>query len=171
MFQTYIRMPWLTRRTASMVAAICILFAVGADAQPRRARMSRDLAERLQARRGDAARVIVEGDAARVQALARRHGGRVTKVLSGAAVVEFRDDSLDAVSRDPEVDHLSGDVPVHRLADVTAESIGADQVWDGGIAGPRGYTGGDRLGDSPPCALQPAGHQPVARAPGVRELS
>ena len=222
-----------------------------------RARLSRDLVERLGSVRERAVRVIVSGDDEGIDRLAARHGARVAKRLDGGAVLELAERTLDALSEDPEVAHLSGDVPVRRLMSVTTAAIGADQVWDGGalagIAGATGrgigvavidsgiavhpalraawwravdftdsrgvepdeyghgthvagiiaaspdsgYTGrrpgrapgqpegaeggrlgrhqrrdrGDRLGREEPRPLQPAGHQPIARAPGVRKLS
>ncbi len=103
--------------------------------------MSRDLAERLAGQRREATRIIVSGSAARIRAIAERHGGRVTKQLRGGAVIEIAGDRLEGVTRDPEVDHLSGDVPVTRLMGVTTEAIGADQVWRGPYEGRGGYTG------------------------------
>ncbi|MGH9372235.1 MAG: hypothetical protein ACRD15_11950, partial [Vicinamibacterales bacterium] len=129
------------QRRVFLLAALCVLVSVAAEAGPRRARMSRDLVERLAAGRQEKTSVIVSGDAARIQAIAQRHGGRVKKQLRGGAVIEINGDRLDALSQDPDVDHLSGDVPVRRLMNVTAESIGADQVWDGAFGLPRGYTG------------------------------
>ena len=124
-----------------IVGAVLILFSPGAEAGPRRARLSRDLLDRLASGRTDTAAVIISGNPSRIQAIAQRYGGRITKQLRGAAVVEFAGDRLDAVSQDPDVDHLSGDVPVRRLMTVTSEAIGADQVWRGAAAGLEGYTG------------------------------
>ena len=45
------------------------------------------------------------------------------------------------MSEDAEVASVSGDVPVRTMSTVTAEAIGADQVWTGGFQGLRGFTG------------------------------
>src|SRR5688572_31987101 len=106
-----------------------------------RARLSRDLADRLGSGRSRAVRVIVSGDDARIERLAARHGARIAKRLEGAAVLEIAERTLDAMSDDEETAHLSGDVPVQRLMSVTTEAIGADQAWQGGVAGLDGFTG------------------------------
>ena len=106
-----------------------------------RARLSRDLADRLGSGRSRAVRVIVSGDDARIERLAARHGARIAKRLEGAAVLEIAERTLDAMSDDEETAHLSGDVPVQRLMSVTTEAIGADQAWQGRVAGLDGYTG------------------------------
>ena len=77
-----------------------------------RARLSRDLADRLGSGRSRAVRVIVSGDDARIERLAARHGARIAKRLEGAAVLEIAERTLDAMSDDEETAHLSGDVPV-----------------------------------------------------------
>src|SRR5918999_5279062 len=131
----------ISLRRACVFAAVCLLFSLTAEAGPRRARLSRDLADRLSAGRHETTSVIIKGSADRLLAIVQRHGGRIKKQLRGGAVIELAGDQLDAVSQDPEVDHVSGDVPVRRLMNVTAESIGADQVWAGAFDGLRGYTG------------------------------
>ena len=64
-----------------------------------------------------------------VRTLAARYGATVKKSLRGGAVLEVTAGQLDALSQDPDVDHLSGDVPVQRGWAVTTEATGADQVW------------------------------------------
>ena len=83
----------------------------------RRARLSRDLADRVSARRADTTNVILTGTETDLQAIALRHGARIKKVLRGAAVLELSAGQLEALSQDPEIDHLSGDVPVSRTDD------------------------------------------------------
>ena len=131
----------LSVRRLFVFGVVFSLISMSAEAGARRARLSQDLVERLASGRTDATRVIISGDAARIQAIAQRHGGRIKKHLRGAAVVEFAGDRLHEVSQDADVDHLSGDVPVRRLMSVTAETIGADQLWRGGVASAEGYTG------------------------------
>src|SRR5687768_4500828 len=106
-----------------------------------RARLSRDLTERLAAGGSDTVRVIVNGDDEKLQALAERHGARIAKRLRGAAVLELPGPALESLSQDPDLPHISGDVPVRRLMSVTTEAIGADQVWRGALAGLEGKTG------------------------------
>src|SRR5687767_8128829 len=130
----------LVRRVV-LFTALCLSFTLSVDAGPRRARLSRDVADRLASGRSDTTSVILTGDEARIQTIAQRHGGRVKKQLRGVSVIEVTGEQLDALSQDPEVDHISGDVPVRRLMTVTSEAIGADQVWGGGFAGLDGYTG------------------------------
>ena len=124
----------------AIALAVSVVCAVSADAG-HRARLSRDLAERIAARRGDTVRLIVHGSDADVTAIAGRHGARITKRLRGAAVMEVPGDALETMAQDSSVAHLSGDVPVRRLMAVTTEAIGADQVWRGALAGLDGATG------------------------------
>ena len=124
----------------AIALAVSALWAVSAEAG-HRARLSRDLADRIAASRTDTVRVIVSGTDAEVSEIAGRHGARVAKRLRGAAVLEVPGAALDALSQDPSVSHLSGDVPVRRLMAVTTEAIGADQVWRGALAGLEGRTG------------------------------
>ena len=124
------------------VALIALVALAGLDAEAAgRAKLSRDLVERLGSGRDRAVRVIVSGDDARIARLAARHGARIAKRLDGAAVLEVAERTLDALSEDAEVAHLSGDVPVRRLMAVTTAAIGADQAWDGALAGITGVTG------------------------------
>ena len=74
--------------------------AVSAEAG-QRARLSRDLADRIAASRTDTVRVIVSGNDAEVSEIAGRHGARVAKRLRGAAVLEVPGSALDAMSQDP----------------------------------------------------------------------
>ncbi len=123
-------------------AVIVLLALAGLDAEAAgRGKLSRDLVERLGSGRDRAVRVIVSGDDARIDRLAARHGARVAKRLDGAAVLEVAERTLDALSEDSEVAHLSGDVPVRRLMAVTTAAIGADQAWDGALTGVAGVTG------------------------------
>ena len=114
---------------------------VPADAGPRRARLSRDLSERLAARVEASTDIIVTGSDEQVQTLATRYGARVKKRLRNAAVLEVTGGQLQDLSEDADVASVSGDVPVRTMATVTAEAIGADQVWEGASEGQRGFTG------------------------------
>ena len=115
------------------------------EAGQHRARLSRDLADRLATRAAAPADVIVTaGDdpsGERVQQLIDRHGARIKKRLRTAVVLEVSGEQLETLSADTDVVSVSGDVPVRAMG-VTAEAIGADQVWQGGaFAGLRSYTG------------------------------
>ena len=95
-----------------------------------RARLSDDLEEAL-ASNARGTSVIVHGDRATVQKLADRHGARIKKLLRSGAVLEMAGNTLDSLAQDPEVDHLSGDLPVYSSLDVTAETTGASALWTG----------------------------------------
>ncbi len=120
-------------RVASVLVVfvlVLILPAADAAAQARRARLSDDLVERLRA--GDTAdhAIIVTGSSVQVDAVARRHGLTVRKRLQTGAVLDVPAGALDALTRDPDVDQLSGN---HRLTSqmaITNTAIGADQAWE-----------------------------------------
>ena len=103
-----------------------------------RARLSKDLSDRLAARVEAPTDVIVAGSDEQIEALATRYGARVKKRLRNAAVLEVSGGQLRDLSEDAEVASVSGDVPVRAMATVTAEAIGADQVWTGASQGLRG---------------------------------
>ncbi len=132
---------WFVRHAHGPASFIIFvsLFAAAAEAGPHRARLSRDLESRIASGRGEQTTVIVSGTDADVQALATRYGAVVKKSVRGGAVLEVTGGQLEALSDDPSVDHLSGDVPVQRMS-ITNEATGANQVWNG-IAGLHGYTG------------------------------
>jgi len=130
---------WVRRSVITgLFVAAATFVAVPADAQ-HRARISADLTDHLAAG-SQAINVIVHGDRASIDALAARYNVRVTKRLTSGAVLRVNAGQLDALRQDADVDHLSGDIPIKSIADVTAESIGADQVWAGSDEVP-GLTG------------------------------
>ena len=139
---------WLTlslvRRQIGFIAAlscVLVLFSVLVEAGQQRARLSKDLSDRLAARVEAPTDVIVAGSDDQIEALAMRYGARVKKKLRNAAVLEVSGGQLRDLSEDAEVASLSGDVPVRPMATVTAEAIGADQVWAGAFEGLPGFTG------------------------------
>ena len=70
-------------------ALIAVLALAGLDAEAAgRAKLSRDLVERLGSTREHPVRVIVSGDDAHIDRLAARHGARIVKRLDRAAVLE-----------------------------------------------------------------------------------
>ena len=128
------RIPARLRRVvtvATTLTFVSILVAGPADAQAHRARLSADLADHLAA--GSASiDVIVHGTRAEVDALARRYNVRVKRYLRSGAVLRVTAGQLDALQQDETLEHLSADVPIRSIGDVTAQTIGADQVWAGG---------------------------------------
>lgn len=123
----------------SLACALMIVAQAPAEAGGPRARLSRDLADRLASGRDGLSSIIVSGTPEKVAGLAARHGARVKKAIHGGAVLEVTTGQLAAMSEDPELDHASGDVPVSRAMAVTTESTGATQVWGDAIT--RGFTG------------------------------
>ena len=75
----YLRRPRGGRRAA-------VPFAVSADAGPRRARLSSDLATLLASGSSGDVDVIVSGSAEKIDRVAQRHGLRIKKKLSSGAV-------------------------------------------------------------------------------------
>src|SRR5207247_11004027 len=97
-----------------------------------RARLSQELTDHLAAG-SQSIDIIVDGDQATVNTLASRYNIVVKRRLKSGAVLHVNAGQLDALSHDADVDHLSGDITI-RPSDVTTQSIGADQLWDGGLA-------------------------------------
>src|SRR4051812_22770657 len=125
----------------SLLVALACLSALPASAQVRhRARLSRDLVERLQHRVEARSEIIVTAGDATVDQLVARYGASLKKRIRGGAVLEATGVQLDAISQDPDVEHLSGNAPVYRMAAVTPQATGADQVWSG-LSGVRGVDG------------------------------
>ena len=94
-------------------------------------KLSKTLADRLEARRDEPVQIIIDGDHAQIEQLASRYNLEVKRHLSRGAVLEVTGGQLDALARDPEVSHLSADSVVHPTMAVTHLAIGADQAWDG----------------------------------------
>ncbi len=140
---TYTACSPVTRRFCIVTLAVVTLAvsAMSVEAGPRRARLSRDLSERLAARLDASTDVIVTGTDEQVNELATRYGVRVKKRLRNAAVFEVTGGQLRDLSEDADVATVSSDLRVHALATVTAEAIGADQAWRGATQGVRGVSG------------------------------
>ena len=120
-----------------VVTALVTLFLLATSVQPamaqRRARLSEDLAGQLAAG-SQTIDVIVQGDAAQVETLARKYNLRVKKSMRSGAVVRLNASQLAVLQADDAIDSLSGDSRVQSLgagSNITAETIGADQVWAG----------------------------------------
>src|SRR5437762_12861257 len=123
-----------TRGGLAMV--LLTLFLLGASIQlaaaEHRARLSEDLAHHVAAG-SQTIDVIVHGSAREVAALAHKYNLNVRKSMRSGAVVRMNASQLAVVQSDEGIDHLSGDTRIQSqsLGDVTAESIGADQLWTG----------------------------------------
>jgi serine protease AprX len=121
-------------RRATFAAGLVLLSVVAATpalAAGHRARLSADLSDQLAAG-SSSIDVIVHGTRAEVDALAQRYNLRVKRYMKSGVVFRVTAGQLAALQQDDTLDHLSADVPIHSLAAVTAETIGADQVWAGG---------------------------------------
>ncbi|MEO8257375.1 MAG: S8 family serine peptidase [Acidobacteriota bacterium] len=94
------------------------------------ARLSADLADHLAAG-SQSIDVIVHGDRAAVDALASRYNLLVARRLRSGGVLRVNAGQLDALRRDPDVDHLSGDIPLRPVMAITNAAIGADRLWTG----------------------------------------
>src|SRR5262245_4609638 len=96
------------------LTAVCV--ALGAPARTltaaRHAHLSADLVARKAARPHARASVIVHGSPETVKRIAARHRLRILRMLEHDAVLEANGAEIAALSADPEVDHLSGDLPV-----------------------------------------------------------
>jgi serine protease AprX len=129
---------------AAASAAILIVTALPVAAQ-HRARLSADLADHLAAD-SPVIDVIVDGDRAAVDRLARQYNVVTVRSLSkGGAVLRMNAGQLAAIQQDDAVEHLAGNIRYKSSAvDTMTEGIGADQVWAGtGSLGPvtgRGVT-------------------------------
>jgi serine protease AprX len=143
-----------------MVCALALTAAaVLAQAPAHRARLSRDLQEHLDA--GSASvDIIVRGDRASLEELAARYGARARRWLATGGVLRVDATQLKALSEDPAVEKLSGDVAVHSSMAVTNDAIGADLLWQG--LGGRGPLTGRGVG----IAVVDSG---IARVPAIRD--
>ena len=116
--------------------------ATDVSAQGRRARVSEDLAEQIQAGSVEGTCVIVPGTNAQVDAVAARHGLRIHKRLKSGAVLDVPAGSLGALAANAGAPWLSSNYHVGAHMSVTSMAIGADQVWvDGWAEGASGVTG------------------------------
>lgn len=89
-------------------------------------------------------RVIVQADGATLAGLRVRLGGHLRRALSQSVVLDVSDAELDALSREPGVLHISGDLPVRAGSAITNQVTEASTVWQGTrtlLSSTRGYTG------------------------------
>jgi serine protease AprX len=121
-------------RAALLTTSVFAVMVTPALAQ-HRARLSADLADHLAAG-SPSIEVIVDGDQATVDRLARQYNVVVKRRLSkGGGVLQVNAGQLAALQSDPTVEHLAGNIRYRTSAigaiDAMAEGIGADQVWAG----------------------------------------
>ena len=122
--------------------------------------------------RGERVRVIVQAHEGVLPGLRLRHAGGLRRNLTGAVVLEVTRAELDALSRDPDVAHISGDLLVRADMAVTNAVTRAEKVWEGtsgllGLQETAGYTGegvGIAVIDSGIAAHSAIGDRVVARA-------
>src|SRR3954462_4170837 len=129
------------RRLAGLALACLLATSVAAQAAPGEGRLSRDLREGLGAGQASAFRVIVQGNAARVDDLVQRYGARVAKQLKTGAVIEVTREALQAMGADASIGHLAGDTLVRSQMAVSTQAMGADQAWAGLLPGVSQATG------------------------------
>src|SRR5690348_14100195 len=123
-----------------LVAGVLVTAPIETQAGPHRARVSRDVADRLAQRVESTSDVIVSAGDAAIDQVAARYGARVKRRIRGGAVLEVTGGQLEALTSDSDVDHIAGDLPVHRMMAVTTEATGADQAW-AGLEGLKGVSG------------------------------
>ena len=114
-----------------LAATVLLAFAATADAQSRRAGVSKDLAQLLQSGDFQPTSVILTASQAKIDALAARHGLSVDQRLATGAVLRVPAHKLEAVAADPDVNYLSSNHGVTSQMFVTNLAIGADQVQAG----------------------------------------
>src|SRR6266480_529970 len=132
---------------SAAVAALFLASTFGIHGQRHRALLSMDL-QRFEARHASsAARVIVRGSRAEIDALADRHHLAVARYMSDSAVLLANSAQVTELASDSAQQILSGDLPVAPFMSVSNSSTAADQVRSGtsglllGIGGIPGVNG------------------------------
>ena len=127
------------RACVALVCSAALLLpandALAKHSKKNRARVSQDLKHRVQAGDNTDTSVIVTGSKATVEAVAARHGLRIRKRLKQGAVVDVPAGGLASLTEDADVDALSSNYRLSADMGITAEAIGANQVWEDGWAG------------------------------------
>ncbi|MDO8794053.1 MAG: S8 family serine peptidase, partial [Vicinamibacterales bacterium] len=122
--------PRMALLSLALAGMVCVGTATPVAAQPRRARLSSDLAARV-GRDWQPTPVIIHGTEEQVRDLAARHGVAIRRHLPGGAVIDVQAGQLESVVNDAALDNASLDATVHSTMDVTVVSTGANQVWSG----------------------------------------
>jgi serine protease AprX len=136
----------MKRTTAPFGAAVITLLAgLAASVSGQRGpTLSHDLTAHPAGHRGH--RIIVQADPGSIATLRGRGLGVLRRQVQGAVAMEVSDAQLDALSRNPSIAHISGDLRVFSDMAVTNKVTGATSVWQGtsgllGIGATRGYNG------------------------------
>lgn len=118
-------LPW------SAIAALVLGSTLGLHGAGHRAQLSLDLLKHESRHSPAAARIIVHGTRAEVEALAARHHLTVARMLNDSAVLLANSAEITELAADAASDILSGDVPVAPFMSVSNVSTAADQVKAG----------------------------------------
>ena len=136
----------MTRRSLFALPAVvlCLVLAGSSPSGQRRPSFSSDLAEHP--RGPHTHRVIVQAPDSGLAPLRRGLAGVVRRELSSAVAIEVNDAQLDALQKNPNFAHVSGDLPVVADMAITNKVTAATSVWQGtpgllGLFGTPGYTG------------------------------
>ena len=92
----------------ALAVTLCVGMATPVAAQPRRARLSSDLAARV-GRDSQPTPVIIHGTEEQVRDLAARHGVAIRRHLPGGAVIDIQAGQLETIVDDPALDNASLD--------------------------------------------------------------
>ena len=136
----------MKRRTlfALPAALICLVLAGSTPSGQRRPSLSSDLADHPHG--VHLHRVIVQAPDSGLASLKRGLAGRVRRDLRRAVAIEVDDTQLEALLKNPNFEHISGDLPVVADMAITNKVTGATSVWQGtpgllGLFSTPGYTG------------------------------
>jgi serine protease AprX len=127
------------------IACICTNWSAAPSAQRRGPTVSADLVALRGT--GQRIRVIVQGETSTLSGLRGRLGALVRREVEGGLALELTPQQFDALSKDPSISHLSGDLPVAADMAITNKVTGASSLWQGtsggllGLGGTAGYTG------------------------------
>ena len=118
-------------RAVVLAASVFAGTVTPALAQQPRVRFGADLIDHIRAG-SQSVEVIVEGDRATVDRVARQYNLVVKRYLRKHGVILANSSQLAALQTDAELTHLSGNIRYRTLAvDPIDQGIGADQVWTG----------------------------------------
>lgn len=123
---------------------ICLVLAGSTPSGQRRPSLSSDLAEHP--RGPHTHHVIVQAPDAGLTSLKRGLAGLLRRDLRSAVAIEVNDAQLEALQKNPNFEHISGDLPVVADMAITNKVTGATSVWQGtpgllGLFSTPGFTG------------------------------
>ncbi|MDA1307253.1 MAG: hypothetical protein O2917_08330, partial [Acidobacteria bacterium] len=111
-----------------------------------RAKMSPEFAAKLASQSADLFQVVLTAPQSVVDRLGRQYGLRLVKRMIAGGVFEGTVDQISNLAGDTQVGSLEENRRVYSMAAVTAQSIGADQVWKGVNGSSFGGTTGRGVG-------------------------